>query len=70
MYIPVVLRNGQELTVEKDKFQYLLANNQILFFKRTKGWVVVGRDPLRGKLLPYSEGERRNLEAYSAKYWY
>lgn len=70
MYIPVVLKDGQELTVEKGKFQYLLISNQILFFKRSKEWVVVGRDPLRRKLIPHQGKERRNLEAYSSKYWY
>ncbi len=70
MLIPVVLKDGQEQTVEKCEFQYLLTSNQILFFKRTKQWVVVGRDRLRGKLTPYQGKERRNLEVYTAKYWY
>lgn len=69
MYIPVVLRDGQELTVDKDKFQYLLISKQILFFKRKRGWVVVGRDKLRGKSVPYDGKERRNKEVYAANYW-
>ena len=70
MYIPVVLKNGEELTVDKGKFQFLLASEQILFFKRTADWVVVGRDQLRGKIVPYQGDERRNLDSYSKKYWY
>lgn len=70
MYVPVVLKNGEELTVEKDKFQFLLASKQVLFFKRATSWVVVGRDQLRGKSVPYPAKERRNLEAYSKTYWY
>jgi len=70
MYIPVVLRDGEELTVDKERFQYLLTSEKVLFFKRDSGWVVVGRDRLRGKLIPYQGKERRNKEMYSAKYWF
>lgn len=70
MCIPVVLKNGEDLTVEKDNFQYLLFTNQLLFFKRQNGWVVVGRDELRNKTAPYRGKERRNLEMYSKNYWY
>ncbi len=70
MYVPVVLKNGEELKVDQDKFRFLLANNKILFFKRTAAWVVVGRDQLRGKKVPFQGNERRNLEAYSKNYWY
>jgi hypothetical protein len=70
MYIPVVLKNGEDLTVDKEKFQYLLFTDQLLFFKRQNGWVVVGRDELRSKTAPYRREERRNLEIYTKKYWY
>ena len=69
MYIPVVLRDGQELTVDKERFQYLLITKQILFFKRTNGWVVVGRDQMRGAPTPHKGKERRNKEVYAANYW-
>ncbi len=70
MYVPVVLTNGEELTVDKDRFQFLLTSKQIIFFKRTEGWVVVGRDHLRDKAMPYKGKERRNLELYSKNSWY
>lgn len=70
MYVPVVLKNGEELRIDKDKFQFLLTSEQVLFFKRTAAWVVVGRDQLRGKTVSYQGDERRNLEVYSNSYWY
>lgn len=70
MYVPVVLRTGEERTVDKDKFQFLLANKKVLFFKRTTSWVVVGRDQLRSKRGPYEGQERRSRDVYSKKYWY
>lgn len=65
MYIPVILKNGKEQTVEKDQFQYLLYSDQICSFKRTNGWVVIGQDRLRGRQTPYKGKERRNKEVYS-----
>lgn len=70
MYVPVVLTNGEELTVDKDRFQFFLYSKQIIFFKRSEGWVVVGRDYMRGKAMPYKGKERRNLELYSRQYWH
>lgn len=70
MYIPVILINGKEMTVEKGQFQYLLCSDQIHSFKRTNGWVVVGQDRLRGRLTPHKGKERRNKEVYSKRYWY
>ena len=70
MQIPVVLRDGKDLSVDKDRFQFLLTSKQIKSFKRTEGWVVVGRDHLRDKAMPYKGKERRNLELYSKNSWY
>lgn len=70
MDVPVVLRTGEERTVDKDKFQFLLASRQILFFKRATSWVVVGRDQLRSKPGQYQGKERRSLSVYSKTYWY
>ena len=70
MQIPVTLKDGKNLSVDKDKFQFLLYSKQIIFFKRTEGWVVIGRDHLRGKAIPHKSKERRNLELYSKDYWY
>ena len=47
MYIPVVLKNGYAELVHKEVFHSLLTAQQVLFFKRSGGWAVVGKDPLR-----------------------
>ena len=62
MLIPVVLKDGHEELVSKDELQFMLANKQVVFFKRFGGWVVVGRDPLRDKDkgIVYSIPERRS----------
>ena len=61
MQIPVVLKDGKERLVSKDLFQGLIGARQILFFERTGGWVVVGRDrdSLRCQNKPYSGKDRR-----------
>ena len=59
MKIPVMLKDGTEKTVESGELQRLMAAQQILFFKRRKGWVVVGRDNVRGSGGHYPGDERR-----------
>ncbi len=62
MFIPVVLKDGHEELVSKDEFQVMLVTKKIMFFKRSDGWVAVGRDPQRdeSKSLVYRAPERRN----------
>jgi len=59
MLIPVILKNGHEELVSKDELQLLMSNKQVLFFKRTNGWVVFDQDKVREKNIPYSGVERR-----------
>jgi len=47
MYIPVVLKGDKEDLVSKDELGVLLSSDQVLFFKRSEGWAVVGRDKTR-----------------------
>jgi hypothetical protein len=62
MLIPVVLKDGHAGLVSKDELQVMLVNKKIMSFKRSDGWVVVGRDPQRdeSKGVTYSVPERRN----------
>ena len=60
MLIPVVLKDGHEELVSKDELQFLMSRQQILFFKRSDGWVVLGRDNMRGLKVPYNGVERRH----------
>lgn len=68
MLIPVVLKDGHEELVSKDELQSLLLKNQIVFFKRLGGWVVVGRDKMRSRKVPYNGVERRQHNVFTMYY--
>ena len=59
MFIPVVLNDGHEELVSKDELQFLINHKQLMFFKRSSGWVVLGRDKMRDLKVPYNGVERR-----------
>lgn len=65
MFIPVVLKDGHEELVSKDELQRLISKNQIMFFKRSSGWVVLGRDKMRERNVPYPGVERRQHSTFS-----
>lgn len=65
MLIPVVLKGGKEELVSKDELQFLFVTNQIMFFKRSDGWAVVGRDEMRHNNIPFPGEERRQHEVYA-----
>jgi hypothetical protein len=69
MYIPVVLKDGHEELVSKDELQSLMFNKQVMFFKRSDGWVVLGRDKMRDLKVPYNGVERRRHNVFSLDYW-
>jgi hypothetical protein len=68
MLIPVVLKDGHEALVSKDKLQFQLFNKQVMFFKRSEGWVVLGRDKMRDLKVPYNGVERRQHNVFSLDY--
>ena len=59
MFIPVVLIDGREELVREDELRSLMFNKQVMSFKRSDGWVVLGRDKLRDLKVPYNGVERR-----------
>jgi hypothetical protein len=65
MLVPVVLKGGSEELVSKDELQFLMFNNQIMFFKRSDGWAVIGRDKMRNQKALYDGQERRQHEVFS-----
>ena len=65
MLVPVVLKDGQEELVSKDELQSLMFNKKIMFFKRSDGWVVLGRDKMRTQRIPYNGEERRQHVFFS-----
>jgi len=69
MTVPVVFKDGHEELVSKDELQSLMFNNQVMFFKRSDGWVVLGRDKMRDLKVPYNGVERRRHNVFSLDYW-
>ncbi|OHB24650.1 MAG: hypothetical protein A2X84_09840 [Desulfuromonadaceae bacterium GWC2_58_13] len=59
MMIPVVMKNGSEQRVFPKVLNEMLASGQVMFFKRTSGWVVVGRDQTRRKGPTIYDGRER-----------
>jgi len=65
MFVPVVLKNGHEELVSKDELQFLIVTEQLMFFKRSDGWAVLGRDEMRHENLPYHGDERREHKVFA-----
>jgi len=65
MLVPVVTKDGKEELVSKDELQYMMVTEKVLFFKRSNGWAVVGRDPLRQGNKPYAGGDRREHTVFA-----
>jgi hypothetical protein len=65
MLIPIVLKDGGEELVSKNNLQYLLLLEKVLRFKRSDGWVVIGRDIMRKNIEPYNGEERRDSDFFS-----
>ena len=42
-----------------------MSNNQVMFFKRFDGWVVLGREKMRDLKVPYNGVERRQHNVFS-----
>ena len=61
MRIPVVLKDGTEQTVDTLDLQQMLTEQVVMFFKRRNGWVVVGRDNIRGAGGMHSGEDRRQV---------
>jgi len=60
MMIRVMYSDGRFDLVKHTTLDQLLAQNSLASFKRSVGWAVVGRDPIRGTSNdPYRGPERR-----------
>lgn len=68
MFIPVVLKDGKEELVSKDELQFLMVTQQLLFFKRSDGWAVIGRDKMRGYGSESIDNDRRKHEVFAKTY--
>ena len=65
MFVPVVLKGGKEELVSKDELQYLIVTEQLMFFKRSDGWAVLGRDKMRHESALYGGEERRQHNVFA-----
>lgn len=62
MMIPVVLKDGTSRQVFPQVLDGLLDSGKVMVFKRSSGWVLVGKDPIRscgGSSGKYEGAERR-----------
>lgn len=62
MMIPVMYKDGSKHLVSPRFLDWLLSSNQIFAFRRSSGWVVVGRDLIRedGEEAGYDGPEKRS----------
>jgi hypothetical protein len=65
MLIPVVFNDGDEELVSNEELQFLLLTEEIMLFRRSDGWAVLGRDKMRKQRAPYNGGERRQHVFFS-----
>lgn len=47
MLIPVIFNNGQQDMVKPFVLDRLIEAGSISSFRRSSGWIVIGRDPIR-----------------------
>lgn len=62
MMVPVMLKNGMDEIVATQVLDRMLEADQVMFFKRSDGWVVVGRDTIRGMGGNLYRGRERRSE--------
>lgn len=64
--IRVELTDGTICRMAKRAFNLFLSQGKVLRFERSDGWVIVGKDPLRGTLdhTGYKGQERREALVY------
>ncbi|PLX82990.1 MAG: hypothetical protein C0617_12920 [Desulfuromonas sp.] len=66
MMIHAVLKDGTTVKLYPRVLDHYLESRRVLFFQRSGGWVVVGRDTIRGEPGQSFQGrERRQHRAVS-----
>jgi hypothetical protein len=59
MRVHAKLTTGELVEVFPEKLEKLIASCRVCLFKRDNRWVVVGRDPVRGRPCSMYRGEER-----------
>ncbi|HTY21061.1 MAG TPA: hypothetical protein VMC44_05445 [Geobacteraceae bacterium] len=58
--IKVIYIDNSAGVVKSSSLDHLITARRIVAFRRTEGWVKIGRDPVRGNGGKYEGPERRN----------
>ncbi len=61
MMIDVIRKGYRDTKVEDYLLDSLIASEKIIAFRRSSGWVVVGKDPTRREHILYRGAERRKV---------
>lgn len=61
MMIRVMYSDGRFDMVKQNMLDQLLQKQQVTSFKRSNGWAVIGRDPIRHQRLPNYKGQERRV---------
>lgn len=70
MKISVILVNGENKTVKyEDALQFMIVTKKIHSFKRSDGWVIIGRDKIRKNFRTYKGSNRRRASIFSKVCW-
>jgi len=59
-HIKVIYMDNSAGVVKASSLEQLIITRRIVAFRRSEGWVKIGRDPVRGKGGEYEGPERRN----------
>jgi hypothetical protein len=66
MLIQVIyLENKRCGAVHSSRLDYLIRSGLLFAFRRSDGWVIVGKDPVRETVRTYPASDRRKIEAFS-----
>ncbi len=58
----VIIRNDfQDMLVNEQLLDGMIASNKIVAFRRSSKWVIIGRDTIREKHTFYQNKERRRI---------
>lgn len=60
MHIKVIYMDNSAGVVKASSLEQLIIARRIVAFRRSEGWVKIGRDPVRGNGGKYKGPERRN----------
>jgi len=67
MGIHVILTNNDTGNVNGDTLDNLLRKKEVVAFRRSEGWVQIGRDPIRNAQQPLTKSRDRRCDFISKR---